>query len=679
MGKKNEKKPRKLLTFMLVLVLVLTSVIPNAGLVYAVTGNSLDLTGQEGESVEKESDTEINEGNIDSDRDTETDEENSDVGTDETGKENSTDDASDDKTSENEEDSEGKDDSLQDPPSSETPETDKDPEDNVTDLEEENPDTEDQKDNSNSQDDDSEKDDSVPAESTDEQNNGSSFAPEIEDADRETAGNVADVEEDDTVIILSFRPLKVTEYEFTEKPEFEDLQKMFPDKLEVTLARTSEPENSVESDAEDKEKSVGETTEVSQSVEVIIWECDEDYENTELEEYIFRPVLNLMDYDMEAQDVPEIYVYITEETKITEETEILLTAETEGVEVTVKADAGVLPDGVTLKVRKIENESRLTQLKSAIEEMEAQEGSSATVREMAVFDVTLYKDGEEIQPDTEKGSITLSFQNIPLETEAQPEDLQIYHSTDEELIKEDAIVNGDALECSVEHFSEFTVVLMAEPASATGALEVAGALYDTLTDALGAVQSGGTIKLLDDVSVTQRVFIDKSVIFDLNGRTLSYDGQYAGFTVRAGNSSVSFQGGTVKGGICANNGTSLTITSCQIEADNTYAVWGNSASNIDIKNSTISCSCAGSSYAALYIYGYPTATKTFLDGCTIEHTSSGRGIYFAGGASEAVITGCNISSDSSDALYIGVSTVVESGNKFTITDSEISSSNGFFD
>ena len=52
---------------------------------------------------------------------------------------------------------------------------------------------------------------------------------------------------------------------------------------------------------------------------------------------------------------------------------------------------------------------------------------------------------------------------------------------------------------------------------------IGGTRYDTLSDALSALEDGDTLTLLTDLTLTDALTLDKSVALDLNGRTLSRD------------------------------------------------------------------------------------------------------------------------------------------------------------
>ena len=78
----------------------------------------------------------------------------------------------------------------------------------------------------------------------------------------------------------------------------------------------------------------------------------------------------------------------------------------DGVKVKVTADANVFPEGTTMEVKKVSltsSEKKLISLK--------QDSKQSTIKQYS-FDITMKnKDGEEIEPDTSKGKVKVSFEN----------------------------------------------------------------------------------------------------------------------------------------------------------------------------------------------------------------------------------------------------------------------------
>lgn len=489
------------------------------------------------------------------------------------------------------------------------------------------------------------------------------------------------------VFITEFEPLKVSVYEFDEKPELDILLKSFPKTLKVTV----EQEITLASASNAPE----ETDQYADDIDVF-WMCDEDYENSELDEYVFYPVPDLIGCEVAVDELPEIYVILTDAEAAEEDDglkqDILdgadvveLTETLDGVEVTVNAEAGVLPEDVTLKVRKVENQQRTAQMQEAIETQMREEQANAVVAEMVVFDVSLWdSEGNEVQPDTTKGEIMVSFRNVDLVGDGALEELELYHFEDASSTraeKMEAVTEDEAITCAVEHFSEFAIVMTSENVSYVAQIGSVG--YDTFESALENAENGDTIQLLDDAAVEVAVTIKKSITVDLNQHTLGYTGKYAGFKVNNGADAVTvtFQNGTVKGGLSANSGTTLVVSNCLIQPDNDmHAVWGvNVPKKIQISNSTliVDCNCkSGSGHCAFCQQG--TSSSTILENSTfINKGSWGHAVYFYAYAGNSQVDSCAISQEGSsnltgNALYIYG--LLDGGN-VSVKNTEISSVN----
>lgn len=105
------------------------------------------------------------------------------------------------------------------------------------------------------------------------------------------------------------------------------------------------------------------------------------------------------------------------------------------------------------------------------------------------------------------------------------------------------------------------------------AAEVAGVEYATFAEAFDAAQAGETVKLLNDVTLAEKLTIKKAVTLDLNGCTLSetvtdnYGALYIG---TAGNLTItdSAEGGKIAtdGGVVVGNYGTVTVNGGTIEA-----------------------------------------------------------------------------------------------------------------
>ena len=150
----------------------------------------------------------------------------------------------------------------------------------------------------------------------------------------------------------------------------------------------------------------------------------------------------------------------------------VLHTQLDGVEIEVSAPAGVLPEGATLRARKL-TEAEEQEVLAKINEHAAASGKTATAQFLCDLTV-LNAAGEPIQPDTAKGTLAVSFHNISIvsaeSSETAPEEEKQTEKTgvsvlhiDEAAEKVDTLREGldenlPVLQAAAEHFSPFAVV-----------------------------------------------------------------------------------------------------------------------------------------------------------------------------------------------------------------------------
>ncbi|MBE5911860.1 choice-of-anchor L domain-containing protein [Pseudobutyrivibrio sp.] len=139
-----------------------------------------------------------------------------------------------------------------------------------------------------------------------------------------------------------------------------------------------------------------------------------------------------------------------------ETSEFVQSVVVDGVLITVKADKGVFPEGATLSARSA------TEVETAIaEEAVESERESEDVAASYTFDIKVVDAaGNEIQPDTTKGTVTVSFALEEANNELLEAD--IYHITDEnpdnpEAEKLDTQNINNTVEAETTGFSFYTV------------------------------------------------------------------------------------------------------------------------------------------------------------------------------------------------------------------------------
>ncbi len=115
----------------------------------------------------------------------------------------------------------------------------------------------------------------------------------------------------------------------------------------------------------------------------------------------------------------------------------------DGVKVTVLADEGVFPEGATLSVSKVDasTEEKVT------DNVDAAREDDVNVAKSYTFDIkVLDKDGNEIQPDTTKGQVKVSFALEEVKNDNL--DVDVYHISDEILADDNK--SAEKLESNVE-------------------------------------------------------------------------------------------------------------------------------------------------------------------------------------------------------------------------------------
>ena len=208
----------------------------------------------------------------------------------------------------------------------------------------------------------------------------------------------------------------------------------------------------------------------------------------------------------------------------------------DGIKITVKAEKGVFPEGAFLHAKKVNNTEDKEKIQSAISEEVKAENSAKTVTKLVSFDITITDaEGNELQPDTSKGEVKVSFAQLPMVTEAatSTQELKVFHMDDtlSTATKLDTTVNEEtkSVEATAEHFSLYTVAMLTATAE-TGEASVTDSAdtvtyYDTIEEAILVAQSkvNSTVKLLKDAGTESPIQITTgSFILDLNGKTMTY-------------------------------------------------------------------------------------------------------------------------------------------------------------
>ena len=207
----------------------------------------------------------------------------------------------------------------------------------------------------------------------------------------------------------------------------------------------------------------------------------------------------------------------------------------DGIEITVKAEKDVFPEGAVLHAKKVTNAEDKEKIQSAVSEEVQSADTAKTVTELVSFDITITdEEGNELQPDTSKGEVWVSFAQLPMVTEdtTPTQELKVFHMDDtlSDAQGLDTTVDQEAgtLEVPAEHFSLYTVALLTATAedgeasvtNAEGAIIYYATVEKAVEAALGL--EGATVTLLKDpAAYVSIVDMKGEFTLDLNGKTWS--------------------------------------------------------------------------------------------------------------------------------------------------------------
>ena len=206
----------------------------------------------------------------------------------------------------------------------------------------------------------------------------------------------------------------------------------------------------------------------------------------------------------------------------------------DGIEITVKAEKDVFPEGAVLHAEKVTSAEDKERIQSAVSEEVQSVDTAKTVTKLVSFDITITDvDGNELQPDTSKGEVRVSFSQLPMVTEdtASTQELKVFHMDDNlsEATGLDTTVDevAETVEATAEHFSVYTVAQLTDGIRATVEAEIKASdgtltYYDTIEEAITAAMgmNGSTVTLLKDVQTETFFTVSSGTFFiDLNGNT----------------------------------------------------------------------------------------------------------------------------------------------------------------
>ncbi len=195
------------------------------------------------------------------------------------------------------------------------------------------------------------------------------------------------------------------------------------DAVEQTKEEKTETEKTENDDSENEKTETGEAEEEKKSDGEEGEEENEDSEDQNVED---------------TEDADKTDKELTDENEA--EDVSFEESETVGdIIVSVLADPGVFPEGATLSVSRVSTETRNRVTKS-IDQVRA---SDVNVAKSYTFDIkVLDEEGDEIEPDTEKGSVKVSFATAEIANDNL--DAAIYHISEEAMTDSDQDSNSNS-------------------------------------------------------------------------------------------------------------------------------------------------------------------------------------------------------------------------------------------
>ncbi|WP_125144430.1 Ig-like domain-containing protein [Clostridium transplantifaecale] len=480
------------------------------------------------------------------------------------------------------------------------------------------------------------------------QDKSESFDEETAETEDSESGEIEETEQVDEIIEES-----EPEHNSQEEDKKENLSDKRAGEKEESLSdkevRTATPSQAGESNKNDANDPEIKT--VRKKIENIDWELnfaestDSQFHSEEEGTYVYEPVIP-DEYDMDLDvELPQITVVIKAADGEKEAT--VLTAEAGDYRITVTADAGVFPEGVSLSAALIEDEESIEEFAGSV-----QDAAGETPDELVVFDITILdEENQEVQPNPEKGKVVVSFENLKKDRSAPDADgeQQIYHMDEEkgqvELL--DTTVKDNVVEAETTHFSTFAVVLLEKGANggsdeleaSTGLLTITSGSTtgDAYYDTEGWKWDGSTLTLKTPANGPQQV------------KSVNFDSSVTGATVKL-DSNVTLDASTIS------DDQPQPAIQCQIPSSTSLT--------IDATGHTLTVKTNGTT-SAIFTFGGAIA----FTGGTVVSNSSVNSV-----AGNVDITGGNVSATSSSGNAISAGGVVTiSGNAQIIATSAVGS------
>lgn len=311
--------------------------------------------------------------------------------------------------------------------------------------------------------------------------------------------------------------------------------------VEEETEEITETENSgdVSGDSESEEVSVDvSASDIEETVATAVDEVVDAVDVSANEESVSdndSPII--LTEDISDNDVTEV----VDTVESTESEALVCVRQIGGVSITVEAPAGVFSSGTTVTVTELTDAGTMDSIENAVSDKLS---DNQTITAIRAFDITMYNaEGQEIQPDTSKGTVKVSIANIDTTEAMQDADkaIEVFHM-------DEALNNADAVDTTVaegevsfaaEHFSAYVVVSVedneAEPDQPLDENALIESMKVSIVDSKGketVLADGADLKVsLDDTIRVSYVFNHPIQIVPVGGKV---NNKVDGYHVRAG-------------------------------------------------------------------------------------------------------------------------------------------------
>ena len=246
--------------------------------------------------------------------------------------------------------------------------------------------------------------------------------------------------------------------------------------------------------------------------ETVEEEAGEEVAETEEEEIPQEATEKESDDAVVIEDISENEEDIANYEQESDDTDIAfsMTKVVDGVEISVEAPTGVLPEGASFQAVAITDDSSITKIQDSIE---SQLSDDKSVTDVKAFDITIYdSNGNEVQPNTDKGTVKVTFNNVDTAS-AQADfskDMEVFHVTDTLASAEEisSSIGDGQVSFEAEHFSLYVVVSVEDNESDSSKELDETALIDSITVKNGDTElsssTSNSVSFKDALSVTYK-------------------------------------------------------------------------------------------------------------------------------------------------------------------------------